>query len=55
MPIRISDTVRLGPFRIRLSAPVTGRGRVRVSAGTRTPLGWLSVSGTRGKRGQRRG
>lgn len=45
MAPRISETVRIGPFRVRVSAPVTGNGRVRVSAGTRTGRrGWAGVS-----------
>jgi len=33
---RISESVYFGPFRIRLSAPLSGRGRVWGSAGMRT-------------------
>ena len=52
MRIRLSQSLRLGPVRLRISEPL-GRGRVRVSAGTRTPLGWLGVSATPGKRRRR--
>ena len=44
MGLRISDSVKIGRFRVRISAPLTGRGRMWVSAGTRTPFGWLSAS-----------
>ena len=55
MGLRISESVRIGPFRFRLSAPL-GKGRVRVSAGTRIgKRGWAGVSAPLGgrKRGQR--
>lgn len=56
MGVRISDSVRIGPFRVRVSVPVTGKGRVRVSSGKRTPFGFLGVSvPLGGKRGRRRG
>ena len=42
---RISDSVRIGPFRLRLSEPLGRRGRgwgsIRMRAGRR---GWLSFS-----------
>lgn len=44
MTLRISDTVKPGRFRVKVSAPVTGKGRPWVSVGTRSPLGWLSLS-----------
>lgn len=51
MALRISESVKIGPFRIRLSAPVTGKGRARVSAGTRIgKRGWIGVSEPVGKR-----
>jgi len=51
--VRVSESFRLGPFRIRLSAPV-GKGRVRASAGVRVGRGgWLGVSQPLG--GKRRG
>jgi len=51
--LRVSQSVRLGPFRFRVSAPV-GRGRTYVSAGTRDGLGWLGVSAPLGGRKRRR-
>lgn len=53
MTLRISDSIKIGPFRIRLSAPVTGKGRARVSAGTRIGRGWIGVSEPVGKRRKR--
>jgi hypothetical protein len=53
MTLRVSETIKIGPFRIRLSAPLTGKGRARVSAGTRIGRGWLSVSEPAGKRRRR--
>lgn len=53
MALRISETVKIGPFRIKLSAPLTGKGRARVSAGTRIGRGWFSVSEPVGKRRKR--
>jgi hypothetical protein len=51
MATRISQSVRIGPFRIRVSTPVSGRGRTYVSAGTRTgKRGWASVSKPVGSR-----
>lgn len=50
---RISQSVRLGPFRVRVSVPL-GRGRTYVSAGTRDGLGWLGVSKGFGGRKRRR-
>jgi hypothetical protein len=48
MGLRISDSIRIGPFRVRVSAPL-GKGRVRVSAGTRVGRrGWLGMSETLG-------
>lgn len=45
MALRISESVKVGPFRLRLSAPVNGKGRVRGSAGVRTGRRtWTSVS-----------
>ena len=55
MGLRISESIRLGPLRIRVSAPLNGKGRTWVSAGTRTGRGWTSVSapvGGRKKRGR---
>lgn len=46
---RISQSVRLGPFRFRISVPL-GRGRTYVSAGTRDGLGWLGISAPLGRR-----
>jgi hypothetical protein len=51
---RVSDSVRTGPFRVRVSVPL-GKGRVTVSAGRRTPFGWLGVQVPVGKRRRRRG
>lgn len=54
--MRISQSVRVGPFRFRLSAPVTGRGRVWGSAGIRTGRRtWTSVSTPLGGRRRRSG
>lgn len=54
MATRISESVRIGPFRIRLSVPLTGRGRTYVSAGTRTGRrGWTGVSAPVGGRRRR--
>lgn len=53
MTLRISETVKIGPFRIRLSMPVTGKGRTRVSAGTRIGRAWIGVSEPAGKRRKR--
>lgn len=45
MALRISESVKVGPFRVRLSAPVSGKGRVWASAGARTGRrAWTSVS-----------
>lgn len=50
MGLRISESVRIGPIRVRVSKPLTGRGRTWVSAGTRTGRrGWTSVSAPVGK------
>jgi hypothetical protein len=52
---RISQSLYLGPFRLRLSAPLGGRGRVWGSAGVRTGRrGWASVSAPLGARKRRR-
>jgi hypothetical protein len=40
---RLSQSVRVGPFRLRLSVPL-GRGKTWASIGTRTGAGWTSVS-----------
>jgi hypothetical protein len=53
MGLRISDSVKLGAFRLRVSTPLNGRGRTWVSAGTRTPLGWLKLSAPAGGRKRR--
>jgi hypothetical protein len=53
MTLRISESFKLGRIRVGASVPVTGRGRARVWAGTRTGRrGWLGVSETAG--GKRR-
>jgi hypothetical protein len=53
MRTRISESVKIGPFRFRLSAPLNGKGRVWGSAGTRTGRrSWTSVSAPLG--GKRR-
>ena len=54
MGLRISDTVKVGRFRVRVSAPLSGRGKTWVSAGTRTPFGWLRLSVPAGGRKARR-
>jgi hypothetical protein len=51
--MRLSQSVRVGPFRFRVSAPL-GRGRTWVSAGTRTGRrSWTSVSAPLGGRRRR--
>lgn len=52
MTIRISQSIKLGPFRFRLSLPV-GRGRPRVSASVPDGIGRFGVSTPVG-RGRRR-
>ncbi len=51
--VRISDSVRIGPFRFRLSAPLGRRGRAWGSVGVRAGRGWLSFGAPlgRGRRG----
>ena len=53
MGLRLSDSIKLGPVRLRASVPLSGRGRTWVSAGTRTPLGWLRLSAPLGGRKRR--
>lgn len=53
MALRVSESIRIGPFRFRVSKPLTGRGRTWVSAGTRAGRGWVSVSEPAGKRRKR--
>jgi hypothetical protein len=54
MALRISQSIRVGPFKFRLSAPVTGRGRVWAGAGVRTGRrGWTGVSAPVGGRKRR--
>ena len=54
MATRISQSVRIGPFRFRVSTPLSGRGRTWVSAGTRTGRrGWTSISTPAGGRRRR--
>ena len=55
---RVSESVRVGPFRFRLSEPL-GRGRLWGSVGVRTGRrGWLSfgtpLGGAGGRHRQRR-
>jgi len=51
--LRISESVRIGPFRFRVSAPL-GKGRAWGSAGVRTGRrGWLGVSAPLGGRKRR--
>jgi hypothetical protein len=51
---RVSESVRVGPFRFRLSEPL-GRGRVWGSVGVRTGRrGWLSFSSPLGGGRKRR-
>lgn len=54
MSLRISDSAKIGPYRVRLSAPLSGKGSARLSAGTRTPFGWLSLSTLLGGKRRRR-
>jgi hypothetical protein len=52
--IRVSESLGIGPFRFRVSAPL-GKGRVRASAGTRIGRrGWLGVSGPVGGKRRKR-
>lgn len=46
---RISQTVRLGPFRFRISVPL-GRGRTYGSVSVRDGVGRLGVSAPLGRR-----
>ncbi len=51
---RVSESVRVGPFRFRLSEPL-GRGRLWGSIGVRTRRrGWLSFGAPLGGAGGRR-
>ena len=51
--VRISDSVRVGPFRFRLSEPLGRRGRGWGSVGMRTGRrGWLSFSTPLGRKGR---
>jgi hypothetical protein len=53
--LRVSDSIYLGPFRFRVSVPLTGRGRVWGSAGVRTGRRqWTSISSAFGGSRQRR-
>lgn len=55
MALRVSESVKIGPFRIRLSAPLNGHGRVWGSAGVRTGRrGWLGVSAPLGGKRRKR-
>lgn len=48
---RISDSVRVGPFRFRISEPLGRRGRAWGSVGMRTGRrGWLSFSTSLGRK-----
>lgn len=51
--LRVSQCIRIGPFRFRVSVPV-GKGRTWVSAGTRDGLGWFGASAPLPKRRRRR-
>jgi hypothetical protein len=56
MATRISQSIKIGGIRFRISAPLTGRGRVWGSAGMRTGRrSWTSVSTPLGGRRRRRG
>ena len=54
MTLRLSDTVKVGPFRLRVSKPLTGRGSMWASVGTRTPFGYLRLSKPVGRTARRR-
>lgn len=56
MRLRISESFKVGPFRIRLSKALTGGGRTWVGVGTRVGRGWAGVSEPvgRGRRRRRR-
>jgi hypothetical protein len=54
MGLRISESVKIGPFRVRVSKSLTGRGRTWVSAGARTGRrGWTTLSVPLGGRRRR--
>lgn len=54
MRLRISNSARIGPFRVRVSVPLSGRGHTWVSAGTRTGRrNWTSLSTPVGARKRR--
>ncbi len=44
MGLRISDSKRVGPVRLRVSAPLTGRGRTWESLGFRFMGTWINLS-----------
>jgi hypothetical protein len=52
MRLRISQSVRVGPFRFRVSVPL-GKGRTWVGASTRDGIGRIGVSAPVGKRKRR--
>ena len=54
MGLRISDSAKVGRFRVRWSVPLNGRGRTWASVGTRTPFGWLRLSRPVGRTARRR-
>jgi hypothetical protein len=43
MGVKLSDSIKVGALRVRLSVPLAGRGRKWLSVGTRTPFGFISV------------
>lgn len=49
---RVSQSVRIGPFRFRVSVPL-GKGRTYVGASVRDGLGRLGVSAPLGRRRRR--
>lgn len=54
MGLRISESVRLGRNRVRVSIPLTGKGRTWIGISRRAGRGWVSVSEPVGGRGKRR-
>lgn len=44
MALRISDSIRIGPFRVRVSKPIAGKGRTYAGISTRIGRNWIGVS-----------
>jgi hypothetical protein len=54
MALRISESVRIGPIRVRVSKPLTGKGRTYAGAGTRIGRNWVGVSAPVGGKKRKR-